>query len=566
MQEFVYFSEEVLDFPLDENILVTTDISQIKDKNFIVSNSKNTSSEVVADEIDFYIQHSQDTLANKMKNVQKLYKINALQFDLAQDMQYTQKIQTEVLLICSEEEKAEFLQASIPDEFNLFYVSPQRVKAISGHIGNLTVTVSNTSKDSILEVSQIVWYNQTQMAKQQSGTLDPLESSIENVLEILRNNIEKYQYKKFITYDKDICQYHGRFEKTCGKCAEVCPTVAIQTDDAHKELLFSDIDCHGCGGCISVCPSGSLDYAPMNKESIFEISRIFCGHIPLIIPRKINVQNLHIQLPQNILPFKIEGEKFLHEGTLLTLAQESGSQLLFYSDFISKGTHDAINILNSIYQKIYHKDAVLVAKNEKELEKSLSKVTCIENSRYTINERNINKREIFATRLQKIVQENDFGVVHTGEHIHYAQVDVDEKNCTLCLSCVGVCTVNALVANVDDNSLRINPSLCTACGFCEVICPEKECLSIEKDIIKLNPAWFKEEILATDTLFSCEECGKEFSTTKAIEKIAKMMTPLFQSDPVKERTLYCCEDCKPKIMMASYRQNPQNYTNTQGVY
>ena len=30
------------------------------------------------------------------------------------------------------------------------------------------------------------------------------------------------------------------------------------------------------------------------------------------------------------------------------------------------------------------------------------------------------------------------------------------------------------------------------------------------------------------------------------------MAPIFSVDPVKERTLYCCADCKPKIMMQSY--------------
>ena len=64
--------------------------------------------------------------------------------------------------------------------------------------------------------------------------------------------------------------------------------------------------------------------------------------------------------------------------------------------------------------------------------------------------------------------------------------------------------------------------------------------------------WFKENILAKDDLFACVECGKEFATVKSVEKIASMMAPLFSSDPVKERSLYCCADCKPKIMMQNY--------------
>jgi MinD superfamily P-loop ATPase len=120
------------------------------------------------------------------------------------------------------------------------------------------------------------------------------------------------------------------------------------------------------------------------------------------------------------------------------------------------------------------------------------------------------------------------------------------------LVCVGACNVGALIADAKDNTLRLNPSICTACGYCEVSCPEKDCLTIKRDVIELEPNWFKENILAQDKLFACVECGKEFATTKAVEKIAKMMAPIFSSDPVKERSLYCCADCKPKIMMQSY--------------
>jgi DNA-directed RNA polymerase subunit RPC12/RpoP len=77
-------------------------------------------------------------------------------------------------------------------------------------------------------------------------------------------------------------------------------------------------------------------------------------------------------------------------------------------------------------------------------------------------------------------------------------------------------------------------------------------LTIKRDVIELEPSWFKENILAQDKLFACVECGKEFATAKAISKIASLMAPIFSSDPVKERSLYCCADCKPKIMMQSY--------------
>lgn len=554
MQEFIYYNPKELDFPVSEEIFVTTNIEDAKEKTFLISNSDEVNCELVAQEIDFYIKNSQDNLSKKISNVRKLYEIAVTKYDFAQDMSYSQEITKDVLLITNNKEDYDnFISKINSDDFELFSINEEILKDIKGHIGNLQVTVVDDEDDEVvLNVSQIVWFDAKQMGLNQSGTFDPNLSSIDEVINTLKQNINSYSYKKFTTYDQNICQYHGRREEICSKCEEVCPTVAITKDDKTKTLAFSQIDCHGCGGCVSVCPSGAIDYAPSNKDSLFEMSKFYKDSHPLVIPQKMSMQTLEISLKEDILPFAIEGEKFLHESTLLTLAQMSGSQVIFYSDFLSKGTKDTIRILNDIYQKRYSKDAIIVAMNKEELEEAIKEVSFIENSYFNFNQEGLNKREIFSHRLQKIVGNDNLGVVQTGEHVHYGKVEVNEANCTLCLVCVGACNVGALIADAKDNTLRLNPSICTSCGYCEVSCPEKDCLTIKRDIIELEPNWFKDNVLAQDKLFACVECGKEFATTKSIEKIASIMGPIFASDPVKHRSLYCCADCKPKIMMQNY--------------
>ncbi|MDX4027575.1 4Fe-4S binding protein [Aliarcobacter skirrowii] len=556
MQEFIYYNKNGLDFPLSEKIQVTTNLDDIKDKSFLISNSKDVNSEFVASEIDFYIKNSQDNLSKKIQNVSKLYEINATRFDFAQDISHSVDVSKEVLLITKTQEEYDLFTSQLSkDDFELFRIDETILKTISGEIGNFEVIVKDSHKDITLRVSQIVWFDAKPSPKERIGVFDPNLSSINEVVKILKDNINSFSYRKFTTYDKTICQYDGRREVICSKCEEVCPTVAITKDDTTKTLTFSQVDCHGCGGCISVCPSGALDYTPTNKESLYEISKFYKETHPLIIPSKMSLNNLNIELKENVLPFAIDGEKFLHEGTLLTLLQISGSQLIFYSDFLSKGTKDAIRILNDIYQKKYQKDAVLIAMNEDELALALKEISFVENSYFNFNQDGFKKREVFSHRLQKIVGNDDLGVVKTGEHIHYAKVEVNQDTCTLCLVCVGACNVGALVADASDNTLRINPSICTACGYCELSCPETNCLTIKQDVIELKPTWFKESVLAQDKLFACVECGVEFATTKAIEKIASKMATIFASDPVKVRSLYCCANCKPKIMMQSYFDN-----------
>ena len=77
MQEFIYYNASGLDFPISEKIFVTTNIDEVKNKNFLISNSNDINCELVASEIDFYIKNSQDNLSDKIKNVSELYEIAA---------------------------------------------------------------------------------------------------------------------------------------------------------------------------------------------------------------------------------------------------------------------------------------------------------------------------------------------------------------------------------------------------------------------------------------------------------------------------------------------------------
>ena len=549
MQEFIYYNKNGLDFPLSEKIQVTTNLDDIKDKSFLISNSKDVKSEFIASEIDFYIKNSQDNLSKKIQNVLKLYEINGVKFDFAQDLEENIEISNSLMIIYDDiEEFSSFSKNLSKDEFDLYKVESKLIKEIKNSIGNFEVVVDGGNKDIILKTSQIVWFNEN-LAKKRAGIYDPNIISIEKTLDIVRKNLDNYSFRKTITYDKSICQYHERKDEVCSKCVEVCPTNAITKDEKSRRLVFSLVDCIACGECVSVCPSGSLNSANTSRDSLYEISLFYKDTKPLIISSKANIENINVDLKENVLPLFIVGDIF-DETMLLTYLQVSGSSLIYFSNNVSKGTLESIRIVNDIYFKKYGKVAVYLVSNEEELNDALQKQEVIENSYYNFNQNDMKKREVFSQRLQKIVGNDDLGVVKTGPDIHYARVLVNEANCTLCLSCVGACNVDALFANESDFTLRVNPSLCTACGYCELVCPEKDCLTLKNDELELNPTWFQESILAKDKLFACVECGKEFATTKAIEKIASIMAPIFaKTSEAKKRTLYCCDVCKPKVMI-----------------
>jgi len=548
---YLFYDQLSLEFPLHESINTTTELDG---NDYLVANIQIPNTEIYAPEINFYIRNSEDSIGNKIDNIKKLYDIRALTYDLSQDLDYMQEVGNRLLLVSDESKcNVEALEKIIGKEgFTLISLPSSMIQDVYGNIGKLKVIYKKDKKILELETDQIIWFNAPDFAMKQSGTFDPNIIGLEKSVEIVKENIGLYQYKNFIKYDSSICQYHERREDICGKCADVCPTVAILKVDENKHLKFSHIDCHGCGGCVSVCPSGALDYSQMPRAAFTEICSFYKDKVPLIIPRKMDIENLSVRLPKNVLPLAIEGEKFLHESHMISLIQTSGYPIIFYTDFISKGTGDVIRMINEIFGRKYSKTAIFICKDQKTLMDALHNIVPIKECVYGINEEGMKKREIFSARLAHLVGEDDLGVIKTGEHVHYGNITINQDTCTLCLSCVGACNVKALTSHPEDNTLRFNPSICTNCGYCEYSCPEDNCLKVIKDELSLNSSYFKQNVMATDEIFKCVECGVGFATVKSVERIANMMKPVFGDDEYKVKSLYCCADCKPKIMLQAH--------------
>ena len=544
-REYIYIDKNLPEYPLDESI----EVKKVLDENqYIVSNVENYNAEIYAPEINFYIKNTQDPISQKIVNIKKLYDARVATYDLAQDLDFAQEVGNKIVVVSNQDEE-ELIDELKSQEFTCIALNPSNIVDVNGYIGKLILTIRKEEELIDLETDQMIWYDAPQFAMRQSGTYDPNIIGLEKALQTAKENKGSYEYKNFVKYDSSICQYHERTSEICGKCAEVCPTVAILKIDEKKHLDFSHIDCHGCGGCVSVCPSGALDYSQMPRVAFKEVIEFYRDSVALIVPRKMELDSLHVDLPEGILPLATEGEKFLHEAHFLSLLQTSGNPIIFYTDFISKGTGDVIRIINEIFEKKYGKQAIFVCKDEKQLKQSTLNITPIKECVFGINEDGLKKREIFSARLSHLVGEDDLGIVKTGEHVHYGNITINQDACTLCMSCVGACNVRALTAHPEDNTLRFNPSICTNCTYCEVVCPETNCLTVIRDEINLNPDYFKQNIMAKDELFKCIECGAEFAPKKAVEKIANMMIPLFGGDEIKIKTLYCCADCKPKVIL-----------------
>jgi len=547
-KEYLFRYDTAMEFPLDESIET---VDTLDSGNYLISNVHTPYAEVYAPEINFYINHSNDDLSKKIQNVKTLYDARLAAYELAEDFDHTAPVGNK-LIVVSDTEITELQEAFEKDGFAVIRVPASAILDVNGHIGKLEVSLKKNDELLNVETDQILWADAPYFAMKQSGVYDTAAIGLDEACKKVRENHGEFTYKNIIKYDSTICQYHERQAEICGRCADVCPSVAIVKIDESKHLGFSDIDCHGCGGCISVCPSGALDYTQMNRDSFAEIADFYADKIPLIVPQKMSLENLNLSLKENVLPFPIEGEKYLHEVHFLTLLQKSGNPIVFYTDLISKGSGDAIDLLNEIFARKYGKKAIYTCETVEELEQAFLELEKLDECKFDMVDEGMMKREIFTHRLSHLVGEDDLGVVHTKEHIHYGTIKINQDACTLCLSCVGACNVKALTSHAEDNTLRFNPSMCTNCGYCEFICPEKDCLEVVYDEMHLDKNYFKQNVMATDTLFACVECGIEFATTKSIEKIAAIMLPVFKGDDAKVKSLYCCADCKPKVTLQAF--------------
>lgn len=546
MKDFVFLENEDL-IPLSDEITI---LKNPCEEEIFIANSKLLNPQIYAPELNFYLKNSKDSVLEKSKTISNLYQIRSKVYDLGLDLDHSKEVGKKVVLV-SDENKSDLLTYLKENDFLVISLKNDECEAVIGSAGELCVFVLKNNEQIELESDFFLYNTPKESFDKQSACYDISRLSNEDILNLLKKNTPKYKFKNFISYDDSICQYHQRRTIHCAKCADICPSVAILRNDELRELEFSHIDCVNCGSCVSICPSGALNYAPMPRNSFYEILKFYEDKIILILPQNFDFENTLINLKENTMPFVVQTEDFLDQTHLLAMLQTSGASMVFYAKNTLKGTKECIELLNEIFQRKFNQKAIYLANNEEELNNALEKACFIDNLKFISNNPVLLKREDFAIRLRELIQDENLGNIASKEWIRYGKISINTNSCTLCLACVGACNVGALVADSKDNSLKFNASLCTTCGYCELSCAEKDTLKLQRSGIDLEKSYFSFMTLAQDELFACIECGKEFATKKAIEKIASIMKPKFMGDDAKIKTLYCCAECKARLMIQS---------------
>lgn len=465
------------------------------------------------------------------------------------DYQSDISVDNTILVVGENELSNEFINKA-KDKFLITHKS--YIEQYGGTIGDFISIVENEE----IKTSQIVFFIKPQLDPRILSKTPQLGihfannyQDVDSMIDEIESLIGDFTYENTILYDENKCQYHHR-NKTqnsyCYECENICPTFAITKDDEARELRFSNVDCIFCGKCVGVCPSGAMQKANAPLIEITKAAQLYRDKIPLILGKQ-DIQSLadsDIDIKDSdTIPLLLPNVNMLNEVYLISILQTTGTNCIIFGD-IEPNLNDAIEFINEIYIKIFGKKAVYI---HNEIQ-SYQNLDIQKFAKYIYNAESIEfSRDIFAERIKFLIKNNDYGTIKNKQSIKYTDLKINPDKCTLCMSCVEACNTQALISSKSNFELLLNPSKCTTCNLCVDVCPE-HIIEMPLDGFRLNNSFFTYKTKAQDEPFKCVECGKIFASAKSIKKVESIMFPLFGMDEIKKKSIFCCADCKVRVM------------------
>lgn len=448
-------------------------------------------------------------------------------------------------------------------------VIQQRLTNLSGWLGQFSARFGEheLSVDLVLDLTEAPLIN-SKVAPLGYFAPGNDQQALVEALQQLPELVGVFDKPRFFNYKPDICAHSRRGVAGCSNCIDACPADAITSSGSDLVNVNPSL-CQGCGSCTVACPSGAMTYAlPTLDVSINRLRQMLqqyqqetASPAQLLIHDETGglerLQAYDYPLAADVVPFSIEEIGALGQPFWLTALAFGVSRVLIW-DAGSHTDHDwqelqaAIQETNAMLAALglgEQRLEFLQSRDIEQLQQALSaqpEPTGIAPARFA----GIDDKRRMTTMALTYLHEQ---AVQSPEKLPlskssaFGEISVDKQACTLCMSCVSVCPMGAVVDGVDKPQLNFIEDLCVQCGMCETACPENAIELYPRYVFDRNQARQK-RVLHEEPVFHCISCHKPFATQKMIDTMMSKLAdhPMFQG-PALER-LKMCEDCRVKAM------------------
>ncbi len=376
---------------------------------------------------------------------------------------------------------------------------------------------------------------------------------IQNLIDRLEEWVGVFEKPRYFSYNQEICAHGNQGIEGCQRCLEGCPAEAISSRGDGVEV--DPYLCQGCGDCVNLCPTGALSYVWPGREEILEevISGLKENPGNQILVRKKDGTGV-AKFTNGILSVDVESVASVGpEIWLAAMAYGAGGIYLGKEGLSTRSVKNIENqmcwVNDLLFQLGFGAGLVKwtedMANDKRRQRNSGKKISPAGFVPLT------NKKDVLNMALAHLCKfaPTDQEEICLASNAPLGDVRVDEARCTLCMSCVGSCPTQALVARNPVPGLAFVEENCTQCGLCQEVCPEKA--------VELVPRLLKDrgraraiQLKHTDNLFHCLECGKEFATKKMIDSVtAKLAGHAMFRSKRQIRRLMMCEVCRVKDIL-----------------
>jgi ferredoxin len=458
-----------------------------------------------------------------------------------------------------------------PDPDHVTIPADGRAIAISGHLGNFTLTLGERgtpvfqtlSADIIVDICDPPLLS---MPVKPPGYACSGEqfTDIEIAVAGLTDLTGTFEKPRYFDYDASICA-HGRVGQIgCNRCVEACPTDAIT---ALVETVEVDpYRCQGGGICATVCPTGAIRYTYPDIETqinrLRTLLRVYAenGGTQAVVVFIAEGEAESIELADNMLLVSVE--ELASSGAELWL-----SALAFgASQVVLAGSSVPDSVTPWLNEQIVLCEHVITAAGLQA--RSIVRVEAIEDlnpastpphvvAKATYGGLNNKRNMLFAAIEALCGTTGDIIDLPTGSP--FGRIHVNNETCTLCMACTSVCPANAVVAGGDTPALKFHEHNCVQCGICERACPE-HAISLQARLNLDHDERHRAVTLNEQAPFLCVSCGKPFAIRNVIDLMLDKLKdhPMFSSERAKRR-LMMCDDCRVvDVVQDDDMMNPDN--------